>query len=157
MKQLFIKRLLVLSIAVLALHAETMSVQVKSGSLRKAPSFLSAVMAKLPYGKPLTVLNRKNSWVHVQAGKKKGWMHANALREGRIVVRSGRSRPQMGASSDEIMLAGKGFNPETEAAHKRKNPKLRYDVIDKMERFRIDSSQLARFAKSGKLNTGALQ
>ena len=42
--------------------------------LRDSPQFSAPAAARLPVGTGLTVLERKDGWVSVRAGKKSGWM-----------------------------------------------------------------------------------
>lgn len=59
-----------------------------------------------------------------------------------------------GASSDEVALAGKGFNAQVEAKMKA-DGKLDYTWVDRMAAFQVSEDQIALFRAQGKLLGGA--
>ncbi|MFC1764146.1 hypothetical protein ACFL6U_18990, partial [Planctomycetota bacterium] len=58
-----------------------------------------------------------------------------------------------GVSSDEVALAGKGFNEQVEAKLKAEGT-LDYRWVDRMEAFVVDVNQLVAFRQQGKLSGG---
>ena len=130
-----------------------MSIQVKNGQVRSAPSFLGKIVAKLSYGDRVDVLEEKGSWSKVTlAGKgSEGWIHVSALTTKTIVLNPGAEDVEKSASSDEIALAGKGFNEQVEGEFKKKNPKIDFTQIDKMEKIVVSQSKMQQFLKQGGL------
>lgn len=138
------------------LEAQTMSIQVEKAALRRGASFLRPVQAFLPYATSVKIIERKGAWVRIAAGKQHGWVHESILFSGEIVTASARKQPDAGTSQEEIMLAGRGFNPEVESEYQARKPDLRYDLVDAVQAQRVDTAQLKAFGDDGDLSTGAM-
>lgn len=141
-------------IAISAWAAETgrmMSVQVKSTPLRQTPSFVGKAIATLAYGDRVEVLETQGAWLKVRAPAATGWTHNSALSTKRIVLRSGAETAQARASSDELALAGKGFNSDVESEYKKQHRNIDFTLIDQMEKTRITDGELQSFLKEGGL------
>lgn len=132
--------------------AVTMSVQVKKEALRETPSFLSATLAILNYGDNVLSLNQKGDWMEVQSAKKKGWVHISALSTKEIILTAGATKARSGVSSNEVMMAGKGFNSQVESQYRQQNPTIQFDLVDEMERYSVPIKVQHAFAIDGKLN-----
>lgn len=132
--------------------AKAMSVQVKKCQLRSKPSFLGKVVTKLKYGDKVEVAQEENSWVEVSPGKGKGgWIHVSALSEKEIIVNPNSKDVTAAASSDEIALAGKGFNEQVENDYKKKNKNADFTWVDKMETFVVSQNEIQTFLAQGNL------
>ena len=131
-----------------------MSVQVKKGAVRSSPSFLGKIVTQLKYGDQVTVQNIKGSWYFIDRleGRTDGWMHSSALSIKKIVLNPGASDVEQAASSDEITLAGKGFNQQVEKDFKSKNPQVDFKWINKMEKMTVAQNQIQVFIKEGQLS-----
>ena len=144
--------LLYLFLVVNSTFADTqMSVQVKQSAIRELPSFLSSVTAMLNYGDHVTTLDKKGDWFEVKGAKKKGWMHASALNEKEVVLAVGATKAQKNVSSNELVMAGKGFSSQVESQYRAKNHTLRFDLVDKMEALNIPLNVQRSFAIDGQL------
>ena len=130
---------------------KTMSVQVREGQLRSAPSFLAEVIAKPPYGDRVEIIQDKGAWKKVTNRGVQGWMHISALTTKNIVLRAGAANVQTTATGSEIALAGKGFSEEVEKQYKNLNRNLDYTWVDRMEKFQVSSKQMQAFLKQGKV------
>jgi hypothetical protein len=141
-------------LAAFAVGTSMMSVQVKSGELRLTPSFLGKIVARLYYGDRIYVIEEKGSWrrVGLSAGAAEGWIHASALTPKKIVLQAGAKDVETAASSDELALAGKGFNQQVESEFKAKNPNLDFAWIDKMETYVVSEKEMKQFLKTGGLS-----
>ncbi len=130
-----------------------MSIQVKNGDVRSSPSFLGKIVAQLKYGDQVAVQNVKGSWYLIDRpeGSTDGWMHSSALSVKKIVLNPGASDVAQAASSDEITLAGKGFNQQVENDFKSKNPQVDFTGINKMEKMTVSQNQIQAFIKEGQL------
>jgi uncharacterized protein YgiM (DUF1202 family) len=129
--------------------AERMSVQVQDGQVRATPSFLGAVVAKLPYGAAVEAQPVQNGWMQVQtAAGQKGWMSAASLTKKKIVLTAGAGGAS-GASSDELALAGKGFNSDVEKEFKKQNPTVNFAVVDRMAKLKIAPQEMQKFLDDG--------
>lgn len=142
--------------ASLALAAQLMSVQVRSGQLRDKPGFLSKVVTRLPYGQRVDLIGEKEDWKKVTSPKGSGWMHTSALTEKEIILRPTNKDIEAAAQSDELALAGKGFNKQVEENY-RKQSRLDYSKVDAMEKFRVSQAEVQQFIKSGKLGQGGVR
>ncbi len=129
--------------------AERMSVQVQDGQVRATPSFLGAVTAKLPYGAAVEAQAEQNGWIPVrtEAGQQ-GWMHKASLSKKKIVMTAG-GAGATGASSDELALAGKGFNSDVEAQFKKQNPSVNFAAVDRMAKIKIAPQEMQQFLTAG--------
>ncbi len=133
--------------------AKTMSVQVKKCQLRNKPSFLGKILTNLNYADQVTVKQEKKNWYEVVPVNKKngGWVHVSALSTKKIVLKEGSEDIKNAASSDELALAGKGFNEQVENDFKKKNKNADFTWIDKMEKIVISSKEMQSFLKNGGL------
>jgi SH3-like domain-containing protein len=138
--------------AVAASGTKTMTVQIRSGALRPAPSHLKRPFATLPYGTVVSVQAERGAWYQVKdrAGKT-GWMHRTALTSERLVLRAGDDRVATTTAGDEVGLATKGFDPQVEAEVRKKNPNLNFAWVDRMEKIVIPLERLAAFVTEGNL------
>ena len=137
-------------IAVAAVAAGTMlSVQVREGQLRERPSFLGKVAADVAYGDRLEVLETRAGWTKVRGEGVEGWIHTSALTEKRVVLSSGDVDANVGASGEELALAGKGFNAEVEQAYRAGNPEAQYAWVDRMEAVVVSADEAAAFLAAG--------
>ena len=131
-----------------------MSVQVKDGKLRAAPSFLGKIVATVSYGDRVELKEEKGAWSRVgfTGGGAEGWIHTSALTRKKIILKAGASDVSQTASSEEIALAGKGFNKQVEGEFKTKNPNLDFTWVDRMEKIVVSQEQMQRFLKEGELS-----
>ncbi len=135
--------------------AEQMSIQVKQAQLRSQPSFLGKIEVTLLYGDRVTVLEERTDWVLVGVpdSSLQGWVHASALTTKKLKLQAGST--DSGASSDELVLAGKGFNAQVEEQYKQDNQELDYARIDRMEsEFHVSPEAIGQFLTEGELMTG---
>jgi hypothetical protein len=79
-----------------------------------------------------------------------GWMHVSALTEQEIVLKPTDKDIQTAASSDELALAGKGFNKQVEDQY-RKQARLDYAQVDKMEKIVVPPKYIREFIRVGRL------
>ena len=146
--------ILLTGLAVFAIEQKMMSIQVKKGAVRSNPSFLGKIVAQLKYGDRVAVKNLKGSWYFIDqpTGSTDGWMHSSALTIKKIVLNPGTSDAEQSASSDEITLAGRGFNQQVEDDFKSKNPQVDFSWINKMEKTTVSQKQIEAFIKEGQLS-----
>jgi len=160
-KSILITSLLVTltGLTVFALEQKLMSIQVKKGTVRSQPSFLGKVVAELNYGDQVAVQNVKGPWYFIDrpGGSPDGWMHSSALSTKKIVLKPGASDVDKAASSDELTLAGKGFNQQVENDFKSKNPNVDFTWINKMEKMDVSQNQIQNFVEEGKLSPQGAQ
>ncbi|MCP3953205.1 MAG: SH3 domain-containing protein [Desulfobacterales bacterium] len=129
----------------------SMSIQVKQSQVRTAPSFMARIITTLQYGDRVYVASRQGTWtqVFIAAAGTKGWVHSSALTRKKIVLKAGAADVNKTATSDELALAGKGFNKKVEGEFKAKNQNLDYARIDQMEKMKASQSDIQKFLKAG--------
>lgn len=127
-----------------------MSVVVKEAQVRSTPSFLGKIVTVLPYGERLKTVSERNDWVEVVVNGGKGWIHSSALSRKEVVLTAGNETSRTGASSDEIALAGKGFNAQVESRYKE-DYEMDYTWVDRMEEYMIAPEEAADFLVQGEL------
>lgn len=128
-----------------------MSVQVRDGQLRAAPSFLGTVVGSLAYGDRVDVQQQQGDWMEVTSRGQKGWVHSSALTTKSITMGGGGRDAQMKASGKEVALAGKGFNAEVEAQYRKGHQNANYAAVDRMELVRISPQEMAAFLDKGEV------
>ena len=131
--------------------AKLMSVQVKEGQVRSAPSFLGKIVATVAYTKQVEMLKEKGDWMQVAlpGSGTEGWMHSSALTKKKILLNPNAKDIEQAASSDEVALAGKGFNEEVEKNFKEGNSEVNYAAVDEMEKIIISQQQMEQFLTKG--------
>jgi SH3-like domain-containing protein len=154
MKQFIRLGMVMLFLAVvptLAAKEKMMSIQVRQGQLRSAPSYLSRVVSTLNYTDRVTVLEDKGAWLRVrpEAGGAEGWMHEASLTKKRLKLAAGAEDATTTVSSEEQALAGKGFNSDVESKFKERNADIDFSWVDKMEKIKIPAKEITKFLESG--------
>ncbi|MBU0665666.1 MAG: SH3 domain-containing protein [Proteobacteria bacterium] len=131
---------------------EQLSVQVRDCQIRTKPSFLGAVIATVHYGDRLSSVQTKDSWLEVSfGGSKQGWIHVSALTDKEITLHPSAQQVNQSASSDELALAGKGFNKQVEEQFRRQNSQINFTWVDKIETYRDSQEEIEKFLKAGEL------
>lgn len=139
--------------AVSGARQRQMSVQVKKGQVRSRPTFLGKIVGTLSYGDRVNLVEEKKTWFRIAmpgAGIS-GWMHASSLTRKKIVLTAGAADVREAATSDELALAGKGFNKQVEGEFRAKNRHIDFTWIDQMEQYAVSKSQINRFIQYGGL------
>jgi hypothetical protein len=91
-------------------------------------------------------------------GGTQGWINSDALTTKTIVLKAGSRRVEQTATTDEIALAGKGFNEAVENQFRSDNPNLDYAWVDRMQTFTLSPERLRAFLEEGDLTPpGELQ
>jgi hypothetical protein len=130
----------------------SMSVQVKKCQLRNQPSFLGKIVSNLAYGDQVNVLEEKESWYNVEPSAKSGagWVHVSALSAKKIILNPDSKDIKESTSSEEIALAGKGFNQQVEDEYKRQN-NVDFSWVDRMEKIVVSQNEMQSFLEQGDL------
>jgi hypothetical protein len=155
--------------------ADEMSVQVKTTQVRDKGSYLGKPLYELRFGDRVTVLQKGSAWFKIQPvntaavkmlagaqsppGGYAGYLNKSALTTKRIVLKGDQSA-QMAASSEEVALAGKGFNDEVEKSYKTEHPNLvsAYATLDQIEAnaaYSPSAEDVSEFRTAGGLGGGA--
>ena len=149
-KQVWIILLGVLFMASVALAA-TLKVITQEATIRKDKRFFAPVVARVAYGELIQELDRKGDWLRVSYRGKNGWIHISAVQEQKFELSSLSSGRAQETSREEVALAGKGFTPEVEKVFREKNPKMRYDLVNHVQGYKVAESRLQAFIRAGNL------
>ncbi len=134
--------------------ATSMSVGVRECKVRATPSQLGRVVASLNYGDVVQVGALQKDWYQVTTTDgRQGWVHASALSRKRITMRAGATDAATGVSSDEVALAGKGFNEQVESKLRAEGT-LDFTWVDRMAAFTVTVEQIDAFRRQGGLGGG---
>lgn len=135
-----------------AIAAEKARVITKGNAIRSDCRFFAPVKARLRYDDVVEVLSREGDWFRVSFKGVKGCLHKSAVEAKGFKLGSLLGAPRAGATSEEVALAGKGFNPQVEASYRGKHPELDFRTVDLVEQFDVPSDELSEFIRKGGLN-----
>jgi SH3-like domain-containing protein len=121
-------------------------VAVQNAVLKNSTGFFAKSLANLPLGTEVTVILENGKWTQVRAGNQNGWVASTSLSVRKVVASNST------VTANDVALAGKGFNEETEMEYKKNG--LDYSMVDSMERITILSDDLLRFITEGRLSKG---
>lgn len=135
-----------------SVNAETVTVITKQNAIRESCRFFSPVKATVHHNDVLEVISQSGDWYQVSFKGVQGCIHKTAVEKksislGKLVGSGGQS-----TSGEEVALAGKGFNPQVEAAYKGQNPGLNFQAVNKIENYKVSENELMNFIERGKLN-----
>jgi len=130
--------------------AETVTITTRENALRSDCRFFAPVRLKVLLGDRLAVNGRKGDWFLVSARGVNGCIHKSAVEE-RNFAASGRGASPAGTSSDEVSLAGKGFNPQVESGYRKSGKSLNYAAVDEISRLSVSDKKLDSFIRQGGL------
>ncbi|MBT3222606.1 MAG: SH3 domain-containing protein [Proteobacteria bacterium] len=131
------------------------AVQVPAAVKQSAGPF-SPIVAQLAYGDKVQVLETIDAWARIAdaSGAELGWVHTSVLANKRTSLKAGEGGDDVSATSDELALAGKGFNSDIEASFRAENQNLDYLTIDAMEQVVISVEEATAFLAEGELKPG---
>ena len=131
---------------------QVVTVRVLRAKVMKAPRYIGAVSMTVSRGEKLTVREVKGLWYRVDGGAT-GWIHKSNVVESAVQL-SSKPGGGVGASNDEVELAGRGFTPQVEEQYRSQNPALDFRHVDAIERTEVDLEALTGFAAAGGLGGG---
>ena len=114
---------------------------------------MGTIVADVSYGDRVEEVEIRNGWSKVkpESADPAGWIHGSALTQKKIILTAGQTDVDQMATSDEIALAGKGFNEQVEREMKERHPQLDYSAIDKMEKIVVSDDQMKQFLTKGRV------
>lgn len=153
MRRYVIRLIIFLIIALSSAHsfAETIRVVTKENAIREDCRFLATIKSKVQYGDELEVSVKEGDWFKVKFRNAKGCIHKNAVTDKAVALSDVSSKGHT-ASSDEVALAGKGFNPDVEKSYKSKHPELDFNAVNSIEEYKVSEEPLKLFIRAGGLN-----
>ena len=131
--------------------AATVKVITQEAVIRKDKRFFAPAVTRVPYGSVIQESGREGDWLRVSYQGKEGWIHVSAVQEQKFQFSSLAGGKAQESSQDEVALAGKGFTPEVEKAFREKNPKMRYDLVNQVQSYKVDEQKVQTFLQVGNL------
>lgn len=131
--------------------AETARIVTKENAIRQDCRFFAPVKAKVRYNDSVTIQGQSGDWFRVSFKGVKGCIHKSALEEKGFSL-SGLGGSGAPVSSNEVSLAGKGFNPQVEASYKGRHPEMNFSTVDGIEKYQVSPEALQEFFEEGGLN-----
>lgn len=143
--------LCLMNLATSLVAAETARVATKETAIRADAKFFAPVKATARYQDTLTIIGRRGDWFQVKFRGTEGFVHKSAIEEKSFSLGSMAGKGG-GASSDEVALAGKGFNPQVEASYKQGHPDLDFRTVNQVGQYQVPAAELEKFIAAGGLN-----
>jgi hypothetical protein len=131
--------------------AATLKVVTQQAMIRKDKRFFSPAVTSVPYGAMIEEKWRDGDWIRVSYQGKEGWIHVSAVKEQKFDLAALAGGQAEEASREEVALAGKGFTPEVEKAFRDGNPKMRYDLVDRIQSYKVQDARMLAFLREGRL------
>jgi hypothetical protein len=151
MKKKFLLILLGIFTAGSIAWAATYKVITQEAVIRKDKRFFAPLVIRVPYGEMIEELERQGDWLRVSYKGAEGWLHFSAVQEQKFRLSSLSGERAQETTKEEVALAGKGFTPEVEKAFRDKNSSMRYDLVNQVQSFKVNESQLLDFIRAGNL------
>ena len=131
--------------------AATVKVITQEAMIRKDKRFFAPAVIRVPYGTEMQESGWEGDWLRVSYQGKEGWIHVSAVQEQKFQLSSLAGGKAQETSKEEVALAGKGFTPEVEKAFREKNPKMRYDLVNQVQSYKVDEQKIQAFLQAGNL------
>lgn len=132
------------------LHAEKAKVITKSNAIREECRFFSPVKENVYYNDVLEILSEEGDWFRVKFNDIEGCIHKTAIEKKKIKLHQ-IFGARGGTTSEEVALAGKGFNPQVERSYRDKHPEMKFYLVDHIEGYQVTESQVVKFIDRGGL------
>jgi len=129
---------------------DTAKVITKQNAIRKECRFFAPVVVTVAFDDELEVLSSQGDWFAVKKGVDQGCIHQSAIKKKSFSL-SGILGSGGATSSDEVAMAGKGFDPLVEASFKKQHPELDFQAVDRVEADNVPEADLLTFIQEGGL------
>ena len=134
------------------LLAETVMVKIKTTDVRSEPKFYASSLATISAGTSLQKVTEKDGWIQVKTSDgTTGWIHSSAIATKKFDLMAMDKNLNAQASSNEVALAGKGFNKQVETKYRARHGDVNYAAVDLMERFKVSPTAVEDFLRKGRL------
>jgi hypothetical protein len=155
LKSLAIAAMLLLAAAAITgdspVVGEEATIQIRSQHLFPRPVFYATPLGELEFGDVVTLLEECEDWFMIRtASGATGWVHATSV-TGAVLSGGSVGSGSTEVTSDEIMLAGRGFNSDMEQSYSSSNPALLFSEVDEMERITVAPEDIYGFLVAGDL------
>jgi len=134
---------------------DEVAIAVQNQSIYPMPAFYASPVIPVSYGTTATINEIDGEWYRITTSlNQAGWIHRTAV-TGAIQTASAGTSASGDVTSDEIMLAGRGFNQDIEATYAGEHPDLDFSLVNSMETsYTVTPQQLFQFLVDGNLIEG---
>ncbi|OPL19547.1 MAG: hypothetical protein AVO35_10310 [Candidatus Aegiribacteria sp. MLS_C] len=134
---------------------DQVAISVQNQYIYPMPAFYASPTQPVTYGTLAVIEEVQGEWYRVTTSlDRSGWIHMTAV-TGAIEASYGGTGASGSVTSDEIMLAGRGFSQDIEETYAGENPELDFSLVDMMETsWEVSSDQLYQFLLEGNLIEG---
>jgi hypothetical protein len=150
--------LTILTLPVMAVEVgDEPAISVRETEVRRTASFLGPILEIAEYGQSVTVLQLGAGWVRVRVEDTgtEGWVHASAVAEKQALRLEQSGDIGRGVTSQEIALAGRGFNEQVEARYKSEADLAdEFALVSRMEENERPIAELGEFFAAANLGFG---
>lgn len=135
---------------------DQVAIAVQNQNIYPMPAFYASPTEPVTYGTLATIDEIQGEWYRITTSDSEdGWIHETAV-TGAIQTSSSGTTASGEVTTDELMLAGRGFNADIEESYAGSNPQLDYTLVDEIESsWEVTSEQLYDFLVQGNLIEGA--
>jgi hypothetical protein len=134
---------------------DEVAISVQNQSIYPMPAFYASPAEPLNYGTLASIDQIDGEWFRITTSLGQvGWIHRTSV-TGAIQTTSGGTSAAGNVTSDEIMLAGRGFSLDIEETYAGDHPELNFSIVNNMETsWTISPEQLYQFLVEGNLIEG---
>jgi len=131
---------------------DEVAIAIQNQKVYPMPAFYAAPAQPVAFGTIVIVTSTQADWLEVIVpGAADGWVHCTSV-TGAIQHSGGDTSASGVVTTDEVMLAGRGFSEEVEDSYSREHPELDFGPVDLMEAANIVSpEELYEFLVAGNL------
>jgi len=134
---------------------DEVAISVQNQSIYPMPAFYASPVEPVSYGTIASIDEIDGEWFKITTSLGKfGWVHRTSV-TGAIQTTSGGTSTSGSVTSDEIMLAGRGFSRDIEEAYAGEHPELNFSNVNSMESsWTVSPQELYEFLVAGNLIEG---
>lgn len=131
---------------------DQVAIAVQNQYMYPMPAFYASPTQPVSYGTLALIDEVQGEWYRVTTAlNSSGWIHSTAV-TGAIQSSSEGASASGEVTSDEIMLAGRGFSKDIEETYAGDNPELDFSMVDRMETsWKVSAEELYQFLLEGNL------
>jgi len=135
---------------------DEVAISVQNQSIYPMPAFYASPVEPVSYGTLASIDQIDGEWFKITTSLGKvGWIHRTSV-TGAIQTASGGTSTSGSVTSDEIMLAGRGFSRDIEETYAGEHPELNFSIVNSMETsWTVSPQQLYQFLVEGNLIDGS--
>ncbi len=134
---------------------DEVAISVQNQSIYPMPAFYASPVVPVSYGTIAAIDEIDGEWYRITTSSgKAGWIHRTSV-TGALQTTTEGTSTSGNVTSDEIMLAGRGFSQAIEETYAGEHPELDFSKVDNMQTsWTVSPQQLYQFLVDGNLIEG---